>query len=387
MHRAVFPLFVVSTSSGGVKPLSRLKLAVEHAKAACANGKDDAAAIRGLHLALRDWIESRIPGDKASFGHGLSSLESAMRTNLSEAGLDEKHARKLAANDDFGPGVGYVEFKFQRWPELPDTLLVTAGVSIPCGVDEAAYLYRFDATSRTRAVEDTPGPSFGHTQVELSQPDPVGRRSLLLVHLGVQCASVWTGMKYSVYRLGTLPCAPEKLLSETLRINLENGPEFDLKPQGVTLEFLDRDADPEIWLRTHIHKFAFTDGARRVDPVALQPQDFVEEWLTRPWAEMQSRSLAETEFWHTKLSGNSVGGTYSTVLPCRSRPELWLIGLAMDEKDLSKPVSTYFLVHELSKYHYQMEAVGRHAPTGCTGKSIDLDKHPWLPVPEIGTVQ
>ena len=32
--------------------------------------------------------------------------------------------------------------------------------------------------------------------------------------------------------------------------------------------------------------------------MALQPQDFAEEWLTRPWSEMESRSDPATKALH-----------------------------------------------------------------------------------------
>ena len=34
----------------------------------------------------------------------------------------------------------------------------------------------------------------------------------------------------------------------------------------------------------------WSEGVERIDPVALQPQEFVHEWMIRPWDEMQSRS-------------------------------------------------------------------------------------------------
>ena len=78
-----------------------------------------------------------------------------------------------------------------------------------------------------------------------------------------------------------------------------DGPEFVLKPDELIMEFLDASVDVTVHNRTQIHRYSFgAETVQRLDPVAFQPQDFAEEWLTRPWTEMQSRSEPETEEWH-----------------------------------------------------------------------------------------
>jgi len=180
-------------------PLERLKSEVARVKALPDEKTDGEAA--NLHRALRDWIESRLPGDQGLLHVGMPRAEAVMRSELKEAGLEGE-----------GP-----DLRFQQLPELPNTLLVIVGVSVPCGVEEAVYLYQFDATSRTRALEDRPL-GYGFTKVELSQPDSEGRRLLLTTHQSVQCASAWVGMAYSVHRFGMLPGLPEKFTLSRTRV-------------------------------------------------------------------------------------------------------------------------------------------------------------------------
>ena len=180
-------------------PLERLKSEVARVKALPDEKTDGEAA--NLHRALRDWIESRLPGDQGLLHVGMPRAEAVMRSELKEAGLEGE-----------GP-----DLRFQQLPELPNTLLVIVGVSVPCGVEEAVYLYQFDATSRTRALEDRPL-GYGFAKVELSQPDSEGRRLLLTTHQSVQCASAWVGMAYSVHRFGMLPGLPEKFTLSRTRV-------------------------------------------------------------------------------------------------------------------------------------------------------------------------
>jgi hypothetical protein len=196
------------------------------------------------------------------------------------------------------------------------------------------------------------------------------------------------GMTYSVYRLGYLQGVPEDLLSADHGFWLGNdGPEFVLKPEEVIVEFLDRSVDAAVHNRTQIHRYTFAHGVRRLDPVALQPQDFAEEWLTQPWSEMQSASAPKTQAWHARLHNDEyVAGEYSEVVPCMTNPGRWLIALDIEhlgDRELPKPLTTYLVVRELGNYRYEMEDVSESRPQACPGSRFASDKHPWLSADEL----
>ena len=152
------------------------------------------------------------------------------------------------------------------------------------------------------------------------------------------------------------------------------------------LEFLGRSVDPGVHHRTRIRRYPLAGGVQRPDPVALQPQDFAEEWLERPWSEMQSRSAPETAEWHNKLHADLVLADYSAVVPCAQRPGRWMIALditQIGEKELAEALETYFLVRELGNYRYRMEAVSDEQPEGCPGEQFASEKHPWLSPEEL----
>ncbi len=341
-----------------------------------------AAQLRAVHLALRDWIESRLPQTAASMGD-LKDLEAALKAEAAEA--------LGAPSDDSVPG--YVQLEFRRLPELYDTLFVVAGASVDCGDDEAVYMYYFNAQGRTRVFEDRPGNNLWYTNaaLELSEPDSQGQRLLVTHYVTTQCASTWMDTAYSAYRLSGRNDAAERLLSGHHSFWLGNdGPEFVLSPAGLTIEFLDASLDAGIHNRTQVHRYSFSGGVQRLDPVAFQPQDFVEEWLTRPWSEMQSRSAPGTAEEHERLYSDSpsavMSADYQDVLPCAAEPDHWLIGLEFErigEKTLEPPADVWFLVRDLGDFHYRMEFAGASRPPGCPGRGPygplnASDKHPWL---------
>jgi hypothetical protein len=377
MRLVAIALVAAAALGAAERPLDRLKREAAAAKAhGDEAGFDGKAAVTSLHAALREWIESRLPAD-----------ESAMQTELKRAGLSVPGVPDNTGALD-GPRFGYFDVTFKRLPEFPDDLFVIAGVSIPCGVDDAVYLYHFDASGWKRVIDEHPSVGYGYSKIKLSDPDSAGQRLLAINRVSVQCASTWMMMTYSVYRLPSVPKSAERLLSEEHAFWLGNdGPEIVLTPDELIVEFLDDSVDVDVHNRTEIQRFRFENGIRRLDPVAFQPQDFVEEWLTRPWPEMESRSAPETKAWHDQLHADNVRGEYWDVVPCLLRPGRWLIGLSITnvgEKELDDPPDGAFVVHELGGFHYEMEFVGEDDPPGCPNAGADpSNKHPWLSPEEL----
>jgi hypothetical protein len=159
---------------------------------------------------------------------------------------------------------------------------------------------------------------------------------------------------------------------------------FALKPDELIVELLDSSVDVAVHNRTQIHRYNVMDGVKRLGPIALQPPDFAEEWITRPWAEMRSMSLPETQKWHGKFSDQSM--EYSNVVPCAAKPDRWSIGFEikyLGEKELAEPIEAHFLVRDLGNYRFEMEAVSDSEFEGCPGDGEPSDKHPWLSVEQL----
>ncbi len=123
----------------------------------------------------------------------------------------------------------------------------------------------------------------------------------------------------------------------------------------------------------------------RIDPVALQPQDFVDEWLTHPWPEMESRSAGASrdklEKWHNFLSGDFVAGDINIVQPCTEKPDDWKIAVSFQwvaGKQLPEQFKLYFLVHGLGKYRFEMTAISFEPSTNCPGETPPGSENPSL---------
>jgi hypothetical protein len=352
-----------------------------------------AARIARVHAALLSWIESRLPMGPSAAAIKSSDWEAAVYRQLTAAGIAEKEPQDTSAPPDFeDPGFADVNVTLTWKPELPEMLFVTGTVGVRCGGDQAVYGYRFDANGWARVISDHPASDFGYggAALEVSAADSQGRRLLLIHRWSAQCASTWMGMTYSVFRMASDSATPPaSLLSGEHGFwmgNEDDGLLFALKPEELIFEMLDNSVDTAVHNRTQIHRYCFLDGVKRLEPFALQPQDFAEEWLTRPWSEMQSRSAPEAKKWHDKLHADLVLGEYSNVVPCAAKPDRWSIGFNADligENRLKEPIEVHLLVRDLGNYRFEMEAVSDSEFEGCLGEGSPSDKHPWLSVEQL----
>jgi hypothetical protein len=353
-----------------------------------------AARIARVHAALLSWIESQLPMGRSAIAIKSSDWEAAMRRQLAAAGIAEKELQTTlnapAQQSDFdNPGFDNVSVALTWKPELPEILFVTGTVGVGCGGDQAVYGYRFDANGWARVISDHPtsDSGYGGAVFDVSDADFQGRRLLLIYRWSVQCASTWMGMTYSVFRMASDAATPMSLLSGEHGFwmgNEDDGLVLALKPDELIIELLDSSVDPAIHNRTQIHRYRFADGVKRLEPIALQPQDFVEEWLTQPWSEVRSMSLPETQKRHGKFRNQAV--EYSSVVPCSAKPDRWSIGFQITDiegKALAEALEVYFLVRELGNYRFEMEAVSDDQFKECPGEGYASDKHPWLSVEQL----
>jgi hypothetical protein len=354
-------------------------------------GRNAARMVR-VHAALLNFLEARLPNGPSAAAIKSADWEASMRKQLASAGIGEKSAPDSAAGPEplplDNPGFDSLSVSLDWKAELPDMLLIAAGVAVRCGEDQATYAYRFDANGWARIISDHLESDFGSgAGFELSGPDPQGRRLLLIDRGSVQCASAWSGMQYSVYRISPSR-PPESLISSDHSFwwGNDHWPAVVLSSDELMIELQDSSVDVGVHNRTQIYHYSFVDGVKRLEPFALQPQDFAEEWLTRPWSEMQSRSSPETQKWHAKLHADFVIGEYSKVALCSARPDRWSIGFSLThigERELKEPLEVHLLVRDLGNYRFEMEAVSDSEFEGCPGEGSPSDKHPWLSLEQL----
>jgi hypothetical protein len=332
--------------------------------------KERSAAFRD---ALRDWVESHLPRSRAALDSDPSSLQNKLNAQL---------WRKALMRPDGSAKYGYIgRVEISRPTEYSEGLKLILGVTVPCGFEDSFYLYDYSQGARRRVLESNSTRQHDESisDVYFSTPDEVGDHLILTLRYAVQCGSSWNGLSYDLYRLGANSEAAVPIFSgeHGVWFGAEHPYQIRLTPHELLMELRDRSIDASIHNRTHIFRYQIKpDGVERTDPVALQPQDFADEWLIRPWGEMESRSSAsdhgKLQKWHDFLSGDLVSGEIDFVQSCAEKPRHWQIAVDMNYAkgdELPEPLTVYFLVQELDSFRFEMAEISFNRQDCCPGES------------------
>ena len=243
---------------------------------------------------------------------------------------------------------------------FPQALLVRVRLQMPAGVDSAAWLFesRQGKWVRTLSLERE-GQKTASRLADLTfgPPDKSGTRLAIAVRTPAGVSGCWHPVAFQVYRVGT-PTPPPLLMDDWHGANLckrAPGVKAGVDSFSITLE--DRDL-PAGSTRTHILQYQISaERPARIQPVALQPREFVDEWLERPWKEAIDWTApavrASLEKVHQELGG-VIYGAYRSAAPCGEAR--WEVAV-----DLEKHGARYFLVRQVAKEEFQLLGVSAAA--------------------------
>ena len=309
---------------------------------------------------LLHWIEARLK----DLGPGVSPAE---LTKILEEDL--KKAILRSPHGDDSDLLGELDLAFTRPKGAPTWLQLNTDVGIQCGVDRSFYLYQWsDNRWKRRFAMQANDDSLDHydpkqaVELQVSLPDSRGARLVLATGWPPACISVWHTLYIQLFRLDS---AQKLLLDERPLANLgQEGPAYStrLEPNGALVEFYGSSIDAGLLIRKHIvHYLADGDKAKRVEPIALTPTGFVEEWLTRPWTEIAPWSEPQLAEWHQKLHKDYVSGEYDTLRRCAEAGQ-WQVSI-----NFSDDQNTYFSVLDGGDKRFRMLNVSEKPRPDCSG--------------------
>jgi hypothetical protein len=315
-----------------------------------------------LERDLRDWVEPRLPPpadqDMDGFNRGIAA-------KLREAGVFRSEPNVL---DDY--------IRTSRPVGYPTALLLEIGVTIAFGVDGVAYLYELTNGNwrRTLSLERNQN-EFG-TFLSSVHVSPVGARMdhlVVAVRTPISPAGCLHTLRYEAFRLDPGLANPVRVLDRSHLADTCDNVYLKMEPDGFLAEFQGWAYSPAI-RRAHVLHYKMTgDQLRRVPPVALQPEDFVDEWRQATWSEAKEWTATPShalENWHGNLS--ETFGDYEFVQRCRDVRK-WQVGVSLESGE-----SAYFLIRDFGSNAYQMLDIGPTRQLGCPGETRPSQKRPTL---------
>jgi hypothetical protein len=362
---------------------------------------------------LRDWIEAQLRqfrrnDDPASLAKALSAkLDAADLTCTSPKEL----ARCTSDGSDFD-GTGYLtglSIDMQQYSvvysekaanhegEARAVFVVKTDAGILCGTDESAYVYEWSDNHLQRILSDeqliASDKPYAPQYIDAVQITPLSdktktRNILVLGHQG-WCSSTWYDTYHRIWRATSDGKPAQLLLSNATWSWLDNEPpiEGSINGKEALVEFRVGSLDGDVHSYETIRHYAL-DGPQpqRIDPIALGPRAFTEEWLKADWKDGNAwsdpSSLAALQQWHGKLHADFLLGDFTDTTHCSGQIDLWQVGVDFTKEDRSinnkqkfvGPV--YFTVRWRPPYHFQMMAVSASPQTSCAAvdKEADADR-------------
>lgn len=375
--RLVAVFFLLSYSCWGQELLGKLQETLQSMRSPDARHLDVRGATPQLSVAkhlLRDWVEMRLSAMPQPLDEHTAMLQ--LNGELSAAGV-------FCGECDGGNNIGFVD-KIRLLRRSGFLVLIT-GVGIQmCSFDESVYVYdltkegwhRVWQNEQTDYKKEAYKPQY-FVGVEISPFNAANSYLVLTLGNAGWCSSNWHDHYYRVFRMG--PSLERPPLVEGTEWGFVGTLQGIVDSDQVLFEYSVGSIDGGVWARNAVRAYREKDGGlERMDPLALSPRDFVEEWLTHPWKEVGDWSEARGPMreWHERLPKDGVRGEFEgPTKHCPSKPDLWQIrvnGLI----DANSP--TYFVVRWRPPYNFSMVEVRSTPLPICSEPDPEADRRRTL---------
>lgn len=382
----------ISAITGTLKSLKAVKLPSEQRR--WEEVPDDARPLlTELKHELRDLLSNSIASQR-----GASEEPKVMSANLLKelrrSGIDVKP-------QDCHQSYGCIlQLGFQQPSGFPDLLVATTIVTAYCARDASLYIFERKGTHYELALslesdgyDETTGAQNQLRYVVLAPGEASSRWSVVTTYVEAACASssLWRTIRLRVLRPSGIPDQPEvqfaqmdeaKLPDENAYSLLAGGDTFTLTYNGPMI------LDSGIDSRRHVSKYRIAEsGVTRMPPVALLPQDFVDEWIQLPWSQAsawnKSADVTRIREWHDRTRTAKSTAGYSKldfVQQCGEGANNWQVALAIalagGIKSLSDDV--YFSVSKEDDSYFVTD-IRSVRPRGCPGETPVVESYPEKP--------
>jgi hypothetical protein len=311
--------------------------------------------------------------DAATIQQDLDRLAHAYR-------LENKGEDHIYRSDELPKGFDHYGFEFdftvKRWAGQPGIVGIVPGFEIECGWEAMLLVYTSggDAWQESMRWQSKPykeiSGAFGSFDYAISPADDSGNWYVLTKTVAPWCSSAWSTISYAALRPVPAASTPKILYQAEDPIYWGNDDfgklsadktEFDVRFHA---ESIDTGVHNRVWIR---HFKITGDTVQRIQPVALSPRDFADEWIASSWQDASQWTAPGAQSglipWHLRLHKIRFFD-YDSVRRCADRPDHYQVALRNQDEQ-----PAYFL-SVTGQTDYQMTNVSAEPDPVCNGEDI-----------------
>jgi hypothetical protein len=288
---------------------------------------------------------------------------------------------KQQAHDADGPGpwkglyLSDVTVKVKTVPDARKLIAVLTSFEIPYGED--AVLDIFDQSDHGMwrpTVEFTSKPynsiagAFQAFNYKISPVDPKGNWFVVATHINPWPTSCWQGLFIDTVQPNELGMQSPMFHDEEYGYICDDVPPYlrSVSTDGFQIQFSINSIDESQLSSISLMNYKVDDeDVIRVQPVALNPVNFVDEWIRRTWRDAQGSSspgnMAKLQNDHSKLHSQGMGD-FTAYRSCVTHS---VSEVQFTENNGDGP-NRYFLVKKNAD-GFTMLSVSDHATASCKG--------------------
>ncbi len=175
-------------------------------------------------------------------------------------------------------------------------------------------------------------------------PQPSGKWLVAAAH-----GTPWCSSRFSAFAVDLIQPVRDKAPQQTLQ-HLDYGYSRDegvvpkIRPDGFELRMQVNSLDLDLLTRRGIYRFQLIDNRlERIQPIAINGRDFVDEWLQVPWANAKRWSdpanldnlAKESDFFNYKKNPSRPMVSYGLVRGCSDNLKHFQVKLDLDQAQLT----------------------------------------------------
>lgn len=269
----------------------------------------------------------------------------------------------------------------------PGILVVSTELWVPCGsTDPDTAIYVFQGRGRSWKLVLATDADFDFAgeredsgmQYSLSPQDANGNWYLAIAQAPPGCGPTPApnSLRYKILRPGRSADVPRILLERHEPLDEKFRPPFRLEVQDdwfAVTKGRERKLDGEPGVAIARYQI-IGDEAKRMQPLALTPEDFLDEWVQLDWDEAAHSSSQSSELpkWHSMLNALANDSMeIEFVQPCRgpgTADKAYLAGLWIDQKlNPTSEIDRLYITVSERHHAFFVDSVNTTRPSGCPG--------------------